>query len=121
MARTMQWPGIVTTNRSDHDRIGSSGGDKDRKEIWSTLLDNVASTKKVPQKNLIVLGGTQESQREFVESLAQDAPPRYRQNDRLRSRKAPLANRFALGYTYQNIHDVDHEGTLKLHWRDCRL
>ena len=109
-----QWPGIASTTRNNHERIGSTH-DKDgteKKEIWSTLLNNVASGKKLPEKNLIVLGGTQESQREFIDSLAQEqqSQTRLRQQDRTKARKAPVANRFALGYTYQNVWDVDHEG-----------
>ena len=101
--------------RTNHDRIGSAGGEK--KEIWSTLLNNVASGKKIPEKRLLVLGGSQESQREFIDSLATQQP--QEQNTRSRrqdprannkNKKPGLANQFALGYTYRDILDVEGEG-----------
>lgn len=52
-------------------------------------------------------GGTPETQREFLDSLAKDASNR-RPPDR--GRKPPIANQFALGYTYQDVLDTDHEG-----------
>jgi dynein light intermediate chain 1 len=100
------------STRTDHDRPSTSGSDK--KELWSSLLDNVASGKRIPEKNLIVLGGTSETQKEFLDSLQQDAPNRLRPPDRSRSRKIPVANRFALGYTYQDVYDSDHEGWLPI-------
>ena len=33
-----------------------SAGEVPKREIWSTLLDGVASSKKLPEKDLIVLG-----------------------------------------------------------------
>ena len=97
--------------RTDQDRPSTSGS-SDKKELWSNLLDNVASGKKLPEKNLLVLGGTSETQKEFLDSLQQDAPNRPRSPDRSRSRKTPIANHFALGYTYQDVYDSDHDGWL---------
>lgn len=54
-------------------------------------------------------GGTPETQREFLESVATDPANNRRPPDR--GRKAPIANQFALGYTYQDVLDTDHEGT----------
>lgn len=108
MARTMQWTGSSHTTRSNHDRIESNGGE--RRDIWTTLLDNVASGKRLPEKNLLVLGGTQDSQKEFIESLSQESQSRLRPTDRNKNRKIQVANQFALGYTYLNVYDSDHEG-----------
>ena len=57
-------------------------------------------------------GGTTETQGEFLEILASDAAIK-RSQDRYR-KKPPTANDFALGYTYQDILDADHEGTRPL-------
>ncbi|KAI5203492.1 hypothetical protein AUEXF2481DRAFT_1539 [Aureobasidium subglaciale EXF-2481] len=89
-------------------RPGSS-----EQDMWSTLLDKVASGKRLPDKKLVILGGSQDSQRDFVESLAQQ---QQQQQKTTRLRKpdqknaAPvLATRFGLGYTYHNVFDSDHE------------
>ena len=39
--------------------------DENEKDLWSSMLDSVASGKRLPEKNLIVLGGTPEMQRGF--------------------------------------------------------
>ncbi|KAL8769387.1 MAG: hypothetical protein Q9209_004615 [Squamulea sp. 1 TL-2023] len=79
------------------------------KNLWSSLLDSVASGKKLPEKNLLVLGGNPELQREFLETLESDTS--RRPQDRRRKRP-PVANEFALGYTYQDVLDADHDDTL---------
>lgn len=75
--------------------------------MWSALLDSVASGKKLPEKNLLVLGGSPETQKEFLEMLSSDTPKRSQDRHR---RKPVVANDFALGYTYQDVLDADHEG-----------
>lgn len=57
----------------------------------------------------MVLGGSGDSQKEFIESLS-SAPTIKRQPDRTFSKQAPLANDFALGYTYYDVLDADQEG-----------
>ena len=52
-------------------------------------------------------GGTPETQKDFLETLASDFPDRAQERQK---RKAPVANEFALGYTYQDVLDTDHEG-----------
>ena len=93
---------------------GGSGSDakKDeaKKDIWFSMLDSVASGKRLPEKNILVLGGTVDSQREFVESLSSGDPRRT--VDRQGSRMPPVANSFALGYTYYDVLDADQEDTL---------
>ena len=76
--------------------------------MWSSMLDSVASGKKLPEKNILVLGGSPETQKEFLETLASDAPKRPQDRHR---KKPVVANEFALGYTYQDVFDADHEGT----------
>jgi hypothetical protein len=53
-------------------------------------------------------GGTPETQREFLESVSTENANSRRPPDR--GRKPPIANQFALGYTYQDVLDTDHEG-----------
>lgn len=94
--------------------------------MWSSMLDSVASGKKLPEKNLLVLGheiepsiesqtdiltgGSPESQKEFLETLGSENTPK-RTQDRYK-KKPPIANDFALGYTYQDVLDADHEGRI---------
>ena len=82
--------------------------------MWSSMLDSVASGKKLPEKNIIVLGGSSETQKEFLETLTSDAPKRPQDRHK---RKPVVANEFALGYTYQDVLDADHEG--KFSGEDC--
>ncbi|PVH76292.1 DLIC-domain-containing protein [Cadophora sp. DSE1049] len=91
---------------SDHDRPKSAG----EKNLWASLLDSVASGKRLPEKNILVLGGTTESQKEFLEALSTDNSRRTQ--DRPSSKQPPIANNFALGYTYHDVLDADHEDIL---------
>ncbi|KAI5467848.1 dynein light intermediate chain-domain-containing protein [Mariannaea sp. PMI_226] len=93
---------------------GSGSGDPDtrngeqKKDLWTSMLESVASGKRLPEKNLVVLGGTPESQRDFLESIS--SPESRRNADR--SKTPPLANNFALGYTYYDVLDADQDDTL---------
>lgn len=40
-------------------------------------------------------------------------------HDRHSSKQPPIANNFALGYTYHDVLDADHEGRFGLSHRDC--
>lgn len=51
-------------------------------------------------------GGTPESQREFLESLSNSEAKRNPD----RSKIPPVANSFALGYTYYDVLDADQDG-----------
>jgi dynein light intermediate chain 1 len=42
------------TQISDHERPKS--GDIEKKDMWSSMLDSVASGKRLPEKNILVLG-----------------------------------------------------------------
>ncbi|KAF1961025.1 dynein [Byssothecium circinans] len=84
--------------------------DEDKEEIWKPMLDSISSGKRLPEKSLLVLGGTPETQREFLESVSTIPSNNRRPPDR--GRKPPIANQFALGYTYQDVLDTDHEDTL---------
>ncbi|KJZ75211.1 hypothetical protein HIM_05405 [Hirsutella minnesotensis 3608] len=93
------------TSRSG-DSTGRNGDHK--RNIWTSMLESVASGKKLPEKNLLVLGGTPESQREFLESLSGAATRRTFD----RQKTPPIANSFALGYTYYDVLDADQDDTL---------
>ncbi|KAG9244633.1 dynein light intermediate chain-domain-containing protein [Calycina marina] len=94
---------------------GGTGDDRPKSldtknNIWSSMLNSVSSGKKLPAKNILVLGGTMESQKEFLEGLAVDDSRKLQ--ERYNSKKPPIANNFALGYTYQDVLDADHEDIL---------
>ncbi|KAK9859626.1 hypothetical protein MYU51_013787 [Penicillium brevicompactum] len=89
--------------------------DGSKKNIWSSLLDTVANGKRLPEKNLLVLGGTPDSQREFLDTFSADtsADPALANDKRKGKGKVPpIANQFALGYTYRDVLDADKEDTL---------
>ncbi|KAJ4298373.1 hypothetical protein N0V88_003403 [Collariella sp. IMI 366227] len=89
----------------------SKNGDRgEKKDLWSSMLSSVASGRRLPEKNIILLGGSVDSQREFFESLSSHDP--RRNLDRNASRMPPVANSFALGYTYYDVLDADQEDTL---------
>ena len=54
-----------------------------------------------------MIGGTPDTQKEFLETLTSDASKRPQDRQR---RKPLVANEFALGYTYQDVLDTDQEG-----------
>ncbi|RPA74517.1 hypothetical protein BJ508DRAFT_243855 [Ascobolus immersus RN42] len=86
--------------------VSSSQADGANEDMWSNMLSSVASSKRLPQKNLLVLGGTPESQTQFIESLTPTAPNAKNQ------KKPPISNEFALGYTFLDVLDSDHEDIL---------
>ncbi|KKK23450.1 dynein light intermediate chain [Aspergillus rambellii] len=89
-----------------------SSKDGPKKNIWSSMLDSVANGKRLPEKNLLILGGTPESQREFLEAFSADTSDPSLSNEKRKGKLPPIANQFALGYTYQDVLDADQEDTL---------
>ncbi|WEW55937.1 hypothetical protein PRK78_001372 [Emydomyces testavorans] len=83
-----------------------------KKNLWSSMLDGVASGKRLPGKTLLVLGGTPESQREFLDTLSSDRSDLRLPSERRKGKAPPIANQFALGYTYQDVLDADQEDIL---------
>ena len=128
--RTSTYTQVSTS--SDHDRPKSADAKKD---IWSSMLDSVASGKRLPEKNILVLGklttapqctatnliagGTTDSQREFLETLSADDTRKT--SDRQSSKQPPIANNFALGYTYHDVLDADHEGMISIEALSMKL
>ncbi|KAK6821370.1 hypothetical protein PG990_013392 [Apiospora arundinis] len=93
--------------------VGSGSDGKNgepKKDMWSSMLDNVASGKRLPEKNMLVLGGTVESQRDYIEALANNDT--RRNGDRQNHKIPPIANSFALGYTYYDVMDADQDDVL---------
>ncbi|KAJ5176686.1 uncharacterized protein N7482_002563 [Penicillium canariense] len=87
--------------------------DGSKKNIWSSLLDSAANGKRLPEKNLLILGGTPETQREFLETLCADtSADSSLVNEKRKGKTPPIANHFALGYTYRDVLDTDQEDTL---------
>ncbi|KAM5458202.1 hypothetical protein MaudCBS49596_000114 [Microsporum audouinii] len=83
-----------------------------KKELWSSMLHAGASGKRLPEKTLLVLGGTPESQREFLATLSTDHTEPGLPSERRKQKAPPIANQFALGYTYQNVLDAEQEDIL---------
>ncbi|RWA04855.1 hypothetical protein EKO27_g10258 [Xylaria grammica] len=83
--------------------------DDQKKDMWSSMLDSVASGKRLPEKNMLVLGGSVDSQREFLEALSSND---QRRNIDRQNNLPPIANSFALGYTYYDVLDADQEDIL---------
>ncbi|CAM1506306.1 Fc.00g059470.m01.CDS01 [Cosmosporella sp. VM-42] len=101
----------ASTNRISTFTTGSGdteGHNGEPKDLWTSMLESVASGKRLPEKNLIVLGGTPESQRDFLESLSSSE---FRRNFD-RQKVPPIANNFAMGYTYYDVLDADQDDTL---------
>ena len=88
--------------------------DGDKQTIWVPMLNSASKGKDLIEKQLVVLGGTPDQQREFLEQLnPPEIRPRYANNDRRRQpRIAPLSNLYALGYTYHDVLDADQEDVL---------
>jgi dynein light intermediate chain 1 len=61
--------------------------------------------------DLIPVGGTPETQREFIASLDTVTTPTPSSRNQA-SNKPPIANEFALGYTYQDVLDTDQQDIL---------
>ncbi|EER27873.1 hypothetical protein CPC735_032090 [Coccidioides posadasii C735 delta SOWgp] len=92
---------------------GSRPTSKDgKKNLWSSMLDGVASGKRLPEKTLLVLGGTPESQREFLDTLSSDPSDPRLPSEKKKGKAPPIANQFALGYTYRDVLDADQEDIL---------
>ncbi|KAF7547636.1 hypothetical protein G7046_g8947 [Stylonectria norvegica] len=102
----------ASTNRASTYTTGSADGEghngEQKKDLWTSMLESVASGKRLPEKNLIILGGTPESQRDFLESLSGSESRRNAD----RQKTPPIANNFALGYTYYDVLDADQDDTL---------
>ncbi|KAH6605274.1 hypothetical protein Trco_006981 [Trichoderma cornu-damae] len=84
---------------------GDSRNGEPKRNLWTSMLESVASGKRLPEKNLLVLGGTPESQREFLDSLSGSEPRRNFDRQKI----PPIANNYALGYTYYDVLDADQD------------
>ncbi|KYK58949.1 dynein light intermediate chain [Drechmeria coniospora] len=89
-------------------RSGDMDGGGEQQNLWTSMLESASSGKKLPEKSLLVLGGSPELQRDFVESLS--ATESRRGLDWQTT--PPVANSFALGYTYYDVLDADQDDTL---------
>ena len=81
-------------------------------QIWIPMLNAASKGKDLIEKHLLVLGGTPEQQREFLEQLKPPENSWSKFNDRRKVKKPPISNRYTLGYTYHDIQDADGEGML---------
>ncbi|CAK7271461.1 hypothetical protein SEPCBS119000_004618 [Sporothrix epigloea] len=95
---------------------GGGGGGSKKKDLWNSMLDSVASGRKLPERNLLVFGGSVESQAEFVEALGARRSSLGNNNTVAAGADLtglpPVANHLALGYTYYDVLDADQEGDI---------
>ena len=75
------------------------------------MLNAASKGKDLAEKQLVVLGGSPEQQREFLATLNPE-PIRPSYSNIHKSKPAPVSNKHALGYTYQDVLDTDQEDTL---------
>ncbi|PQE15790.1 dynein light intermediate chain protein [Rutstroemia sp. NJR-2017a BBW] len=107
---------MANNRASTYTQATASSEDEEKKDMWSSMLDGVASGKRLPEKNILVLGtvlpsmARSEECREFLEALSVDDTRKAQ--DRHSSKQPPIANNFALGYTYHDVLDADHEDIL---------
>ncbi|EXJ93114.1 hypothetical protein A1O3_01671 [Capronia epimyces CBS 606.96] len=110
----------TTTTHLPSRRPLSKDGPTGKQAIWVPMLNSASKGKDITEKQLIILGGTPERQREFLEQLnPPNLRPRYAANDRRRQPRTgagtvtvPMSNRYALGYTYYDVLDADQEDVL---------
>lgn len=77
------------------------------------MLQSASKGKDLTEKQLIILGGSPDQQKEFLEQLnPEQDTSRARFNQRHRPRTVPVSNKYALGYTYHDVLDADHEDVL---------
>ncbi|CAK7274554.1 hypothetical protein SEPCBS57363_006224 [Sporothrix epigloea] len=95
---------------------GGGGGGSKKRDLWNSMLDSVASGRKLPERNLFVFGGSVESQNEFVEALGARRNAAGNNSTSAAaadlSSRPPVANHLALGYTYYDVLDADQEGDM---------
>lgn len=71
-----------------------------------------------PVANSSIIGGTPDSQREFLDTFSADTsadPSLVNDKRKGKGKTPPIANQFALGYTYRDVLDADKEGTRRMH------
>ncbi|OAQ99165.1 hypothetical protein LLEC1_01240 [Akanthomyces lecanii] len=105
MASKAERASTYTAGSGDAD---ARNGVEPKRNLWTSMLESVASGKRLPEKNLLILGGSTDAQREFLESLSADEEGRNSE----RRKTPPIANNFALGYTYYDVLDTDQDDTL---------
>jgi dynein light intermediate chain 1, cytosolic len=84
--------------------------DGEQQQIWIPMLNSASKGKDLTEKHLILLGGSPDQQREFLEHLnPENTRSRFNSSN---NTKAKISNRYTLGYTYHDVQDADGEGTL---------
>lgn len=77
------------------------------------MLQSHTKGKDLTEKQLIILGGSPDQQREFLEQLNPEQDTnRSRFNQTRKTRSIPISNKYALGYTYHDVLDEDQEDIL---------
>lgn len=91
----------------------TSSRTSEKEAIWIPMLQSTAKGKDLTEKQLLVLGGSPQQQRDFLEQLNPDHDTaRTRFSQSRKPRAAPISNQYALGYTYHDVLDADQEDVL---------
>ncbi|OLL23943.1 Cytoplasmic dynein 1 light intermediate chain 2 [Neolecta irregularis DAH-3] len=75
-------------------------------DLWSTMLNSVSSSQRLPTKNIIVLGGGANGCKDFVDSLWSSI------GGKRGRRMEDIADKLAMGFTYFDIEDNEHDELL---------
>lgn len=85
----------------------------EKESLWIPMLQSASKGKGLVEKQLIILGGTPEQQKEFIEQINPPVDPnRSRLQRPHRPRAVPNSNQYARGYTYHDVLDTDQEDVL---------
>ncbi|KAK5077551.1 hypothetical protein LTR70_009658 [Exophiala xenobiotica] len=91
----------------------TSSRNGEKEAIWIPMLQSTSKGKDLTEKQLIVLGGTPDQQKEFLEQLnPEQDTTRLRFNQMRKPRPVPVSNKYALGYAYHDVLDADQEDVL---------
>jgi dynein light intermediate chain 1, cytosolic len=77
------------------------------------MLNHASKGKDLAEKQLLLMGGSPEQQRDFLEHLSpQSARTHNRPQQSSKKAPPPISNKYALGYTYQDVLDADQQDVL---------
>ena len=113
MTTTMTLPSTSSIGVARQLKRPTSSRSGEREAIWIPMLQSTSKGKDLVEKQLIVLGGTSDQQKEFLDQLdPEQDTTRLRFNQTRKPRRAPVSNKYALGYTYHDVLDTDQEDVL---------
>ncbi|KAK5073598.1 hypothetical protein LTR64_007264 [Lithohypha guttulata] len=120
MTTTMALPSTSSLGIGRQPQRPTSSRSGEKQAIWIPMLQSSSKGKGLIEKQLIILGGSSDQQREFLEQLnPQQNTTRSRFNQARHPRTVPISNKYAMGYTYHDVLDTDQEDVLARMNRIC--